>query len=86
MKDDRGLYYYPFPNNRQIRMYIREAGGTVEFRMWNQQDPEMWKEHGWVPYEAIRQATEMYKGSFDPEKAYDLDIARTLIADNRGQS
>ncbi|CAB5129164.1 hypothetical protein D3OALGA1CA_3119 [Olavius algarvensis associated proteobacterium Delta 3] len=83
MKDDRGLYYYPFPGNRQVRMYIREAGGSVEFRMWTQKDPNMWKEHGWVPYEAIREAAGMYRGAFDPDTAYDLDIARTLIADNR---
>jgi len=83
MKDDRGLYYYPFPNNRQVRIYIREAGGSVEFRMWNQKDPDMWKEHGWVPYEAIQKAVEMYQGAFDAEKAYDLDIAKTLIADDR---
>jgi hypothetical protein len=84
MKDDKGIYYFPFPQNRQVRMYVREAGGTVEFRLWNREDPELWTQHGWVPYEAIQEASGMYTGTgFDPARAYDLDIARSLLAEHR---
>ena len=73
MKDERGLYYYPFPQNRRVRMYVREAEGSVLFRLWNADDPKLWKEHGWVPYDAIQQAQAMYTGkSFDPRYAYNI--------------
>jgi len=82
MKDKKGLYYYPFPGNKKVRMYVREAADTVEFRLSSEEDSALWKDHGWVPYEAIVKAKEMYKGgSFDPNKAYDLEIAKTLIAE-----
>ena len=80
MKDDRGLYYHPNPQNKRVRMYVREFGDEIEFRLWNQDVPELWDEHGWVPYEAILQATNMYKGkAFDPQRIYDLNVARALI-------
>lgn len=81
MKDERGLYYYPFPANKRVRMYVRRGPLDIEFRMWNQDDPQMWEEHGWVPYDAIVQATAMHEGSgaFDPKKAYDLKAAQALI-------
>lgn len=85
MKDKNGLYYYPFPQNKSVRMYVRPAADEIEFRMWNQNDPGMWMEHGWVPYSAIDQAKAMYKGGpFDPDKTYDLSLAKALIAENRG--
>lgn len=80
MKDQRGLYYYPFPNNKRVRMYVRRGPLDIEFRMWNQDDPQMWEHHGWVPHDAIVQAQEMYDGgSFDPRRAYDRNMAETLI-------
>lgn len=83
MKDKRGLYYYPFPQNKKARMYVREKDGAVWFRLWNADDPELWEEHGWVPYEAIKQARAMYDGdAFDPAKAYDLQAAEALIREN----
>ncbi len=82
MKDGRGLFYYPNPAKKQIRMYVKEEGGQVWFRLWNGDDPELWQEHGWVPYEAIRQAQAMYTGDkFDPAQAYDLNLARALLAE-----
>ena len=57
MKDAKGLYYYPFPQNKRVRMYVREVEGTVGFRLWNQDDPELWVQHGWVSHEAIQQAS-----------------------------
>ena len=84
MKDERGLYYYPFPDNRQVRMYVRTVGEEVCFRMWHADDPAMWERHGWVPHEAVRQAAGMYAGgAFDPRRAYDIDVARALLKEQR---
>jgi hypothetical protein len=83
MKDDRGLYYYPFPSNKRVRMYVRKDREGIAFRMWNQDDPQMWEDHGWVPHDAIVQAQAMYDGgAFDPKRAYDLNLAQALIRDN----
>jgi hypothetical protein len=83
MKDELGLYYYPFPQNRRVRMYVREAEGFVLFRLWNADDPELWEEHGWVPYDAIRQAQAMYTGKgFDPRYAYDIEVAKAIIRED----
>ncbi len=81
MKDDRGKYYYPFPQNKKVRMYVREEAGNVCFRLWNADDPQLWEDHGWIPYEAIKQAQAMYeqKNDFNPNQAYDLEIARALL-------
>lgn len=84
MKDKNGLYYYPFPRNKKVRMYVRTMGDEIEFRLWNQDDPGLWMEHGWVPHTAIDQAKAIYKGGpFDPNKAYDLTLAKALIEDIR---
>ena len=84
MKDDRGLYYHPYPQNKRVRMYVRKFGDEIEFRLWNQDVPELWEEHGWVPYEAIQQAAGMYKGkSLDPRRVYDLDVASALIKETK---
>ena len=83
MKDRVGIYYYPFPDNKRVRMYVREKNGDVEFRMKNEDDPTIWNDHGWVPYGAIKQAQVLYanKGPFDPQRAYDIQVAKTLIRD-----
>jgi hypothetical protein len=83
MKDKIGIYYYPFPENRRVRMYVREKNEEIEFRLRNQDDPAVWTEHGWVPYSAIQQAKVLYakRGAFDPERAYDVRVAKTLIRD-----
>ena len=84
MKDDLGLYYFPFPQNKSVRMYVREKDGAVWFRLWNADDSKLWDEHGWVPYPAIKQAEAMYDGDgFDPGKAYDLQAATALIDENK---
>jgi len=80
MKDNRGFYYYPFPRNKKVRMYVRDKDGTIWFRLWNADDAKLWEEHGWVPYGAVKQAQAMYEGeSFDPAQAYDLNAAKALI-------
>lgn len=90
MKDADGLYYYPAPQNTRIRMYVRERFGTVEFRMRNDDYPEIWDRHGWRPYEEIQDAAALYKerrrGS-DPLVLYDLNVARELLSrEEREQS
>lgn len=83
MKDKRGLYYYPFPQNQKVRMYIKKLKDEICFRLWNNEDLKLWEEHGWVPYSAIKQATLIYEGSgFDPDAAYDIEIAKALVAEN----
>ena len=81
MKDELGKYYHPFPQNKKVRMYVQEEEGDISFRLWNADDPKLWDDHGWVPYEAIKQAAAMYeqKNDFNPNRAYDLDIAKALL-------
>ena len=80
MKDKRGLYYYPFPLNKRVHMYVREGEGTIWFRLWNADDPDLWEEPGWVPYGAIKQAAGMSAHSnFDPNQAYDIQLAMMLL-------
>ena len=81
MKDDWGKYYYPFPQNKKVRMYVQEEGGSVYFRLWNSDDIQLWDDHGWVPYEAIQQAQAMYeqKNDFNPNQAYDLETAKAVL-------
>jgi hypothetical protein len=83
VKDRKGIYYYPFPANRRVRMYVRAEGDDVAFRMDNSDDPKMWAEHGWRPYAAIEQAVKIYNGKgFDPRQAYDVTIARALLKEH----
>ncbi len=83
MKDDKGLYYHPQPNNKRVRMYVRKLGSEVQFRLWNHALTELWEEHGWVAHEAIQQAAKMYQGKkvFDPGQVYDINIAEELLAE-----
>ena len=84
MKDDKGLYYYPFPLNKHVRMYVRQMEGETEFRMWNSDDPQLWQEHDWVPYDAIKKAQKTYEvKNFDPKQAYDIQIAQALIKEQK---
>jgi hypothetical protein len=85
MRDDRGLYYHPFPLNKRVRMYVRKIGGEIQFRLWNQDDPDLWSEHGWVPYDAIVEASSRYGGKkFDPNQAYDIHVAKALLEEKKG--
>ena len=87
MKDDKGLYYHPNPQNKRVRMYIRKFGDDIEFRLWNQDVPELWDEHGWVPYTAIQQAARMYTGkSMDPQRVYDIAVASALLKEAEDHS
>ncbi len=88
MKDERGLYYNPYPANKRVRMYVQKAGTTISFRLWNADDPKLWEEHGWVPHGAILQASAMYKkdNEFDPGKAYDIELAKAVLKENESES
>ena len=81
MKDERGKYYYPFPKNKRVRMYVQETDGMIHFRLWNADEPKLWEEHNWIPHEAILQAAAMYeqKNDFNPNQAYNLDIAKAVL-------
>lgn len=84
MKDKNGLYYYPFPQNKRVRMYVREKDAIIWFRLWNADDPQLWMEHGWVPYGAVKKAAEMSKSkAFDPHQAYDIEAAKALLKEGR---
>lgn len=83
MKDERGLYYFPFPQNRRVKMYVRRVAEDIEFRLWNADEPALWDEHGWVPHGAVLAASKMYTGrEFDPKTAYDRHLAEALLADD----
>ncbi|GAB6888113.1 hypothetical protein JCM13304A_16110 [Desulfothermus okinawensis JCM 13304] len=76
MKDKRGVYYYPVPLNKRVKMYVREVNGVIEFRLHNDDDPKLYEEHGWITYEAARLASDMYKGpGMNPLRLYDIDAA-----------
>ncbi len=80
MKDENGLYYYPFTDNKHVRMYVMDDDGVICFRMWRQDDPELWNTHGWVPYRAILEAAQMNtQKHFNPTQAYDIRVARALL-------
>jgi hypothetical protein len=87
MKDDQGLYYYPAPQNKRIRMYVRQRFGSVEFRMKNDDLPEVWERHGWVSFDELQQAAAKYKErgrELNPMLLYDLDVATKLLRDEGG--
>jgi hypothetical protein len=86
MKDERGLYYYPTIQTRTTRMYVREEGGTILFRLWSDNNPEIWDKHGWIPRQAVEQAADRYKQrdqKRNPLGLYDLAIAKRLVEDDR---
>ena len=62
-------------------MYVQEEGSEIFFRLWNADDIQLWDDHGWIPYEAIKQAQAMYeqKNDFNPKQAYDLETAKAVL-------
>lgn len=84
MQDARGLYYYPSPADKKERMYVRERAGQVEFRLWNQEQPKIWDQHGWLSFDVVQQAAAHYTGKGGaPMALYDLDVAMALIREER---
>jgi len=84
MKDERGVYYYPNLQNKKIRTYVRREKGEIFFRLLNSDDPGLWEEHGWLPYEAIKQATALNKNqNFDSKQVYDINMAKVLLDEKK---
>lgn len=85
MRDDKGIYYFPFIQNKKVRMYVREVENSVWFRIWDAKNDAIWKEHNWVPYDAIKKAASVYnnKNGFDPNQVYDIKLAKTLIKEQQ---
>jgi hypothetical protein len=80
MKDERGVYYYPNLQNKKVRTYVRKEKGKIFFRLLNSDDPGLWEEHGWLSYEAIKQAAALNKNKdFDSKQVYDINIAKVLL-------
>ncbi len=83
MKDELGHYYTPSLQHPEVRMYVRDNEGEIEFRMYNRSEPIIWEKHQWVPYQAIKQAADMYKEretGRNPLALYDVDIAKKLLS------
>lgn len=83
MQDDRGFYYYPNPQQRDTRCYVRRnEHGEIEFRLWNQHEPRIWDEHHWLPLSVIKEAASRYADR-EPQKnpmlLYDEHVARALL-------
>lgn len=84
MKDKLGLYYYPLPDNKRVRMYVSEIHDKICFKFWNADAPEIWDKQSWVPYEDIVKATAAYKDKKrNPIEAYDIVAAKTLIREDK---
>ena len=84
MKDERGHYYIPSLQNPEVRMYVRDTDGVIEFRLFNPNEPIIWEKHHWVPYAAIEQAAAMFRErgtDRNPLALYDLNIAKKLLAE-----
>ena len=83
MKDQKGIYYFPDPNDRDTRVYVRQGVDGPEFRLWRNNLPEVWEKHGWLPHQVIEAAAAMYrqggKDKSNPLLLYDLDVARALL-------
>ncbi len=86
MKDERGLFYYPDPADRQTRVYVAIEDNEVHFRIWRDDRPDVWDRHGWVPYSAIQQAAELYRQmgrEADPMLLYDIAVAKVLLREGQ---
>jgi len=81
MKDSKGVYYYPFPANKKMKMYVRDNDGIVEFRIDHVDEPGLWEEHGWITYEAAKKAAQLFKGRgvHDPMAMYDFEVALSVL-------
>ncbi len=84
MKDKLGLYYYPFPANRRVRMYVHEIQDKICFKFWNADAPEIWDKQRWVAYDEIVKTTAAYKNKErNPIEAYDIEVAKNLIKEDK---
>ncbi|MFO7728592.1 MAG: hypothetical protein R6X11_09720 [Desulfonatronovibrio sp.] len=80
MNIPQGAYYYPNPKNKKERMYVRDNEGTIEFRLWHQEHPQVWEKHGWLDMDIIKRAAGIYDNSGqNPLELYDISVARALL-------
>ncbi len=82
MKDQNGHYYYPDPLDTNTRVYVRNNEGNIEFRLWRGTHPEVWEKHGWLDYNIIKAAAEVYKErgkAVSPIVLYDINVAKALL-------
>ena len=82
MKDDKGLYYHPDPSDHKTRVYVREGTGGAEFRLWRADHPEVWERHGWLSFDVVSAAADMYRQNgkdSDPLAFYDCNVAKALL-------
>jgi len=86
MKDNHGFYYYPLPSNKRIKMYVRDNDGVIEFRLHSEDDPQLYQEHGWITFEAAKQASDLFTGKGNPLRLYDFDVALSVLRDASGSS
>ncbi len=84
MQDQHGVFYYPQPENKRLKMYVRIQDGIVEFRPDHADNPQLWEGHGWIAYEAAKKADEYSKqqGKRYPLHLYDFDVALGVLADS----
>jgi hypothetical protein len=91
MKDEKGIYYYPELQEKNLRMYVRKNGNDIEFRMWDSKNPEVWKNHIWLDMASLKKAADIYsshpnyKGR-SPLHLYDLQIAQQLVSEEETMS
>jgi hypothetical protein len=86
MQDELGSYYYPNPADPRSRVYVREDGGDLEFRLWHAEYPMVWEKHGWTSQTALEKAAAMYRGmgrEGNPMALYDVSVALALIKEER---
>lgn len=88
MRDEKGFYYFPILEDKQVRMYVRRnSAGEIEYRMWEAQHPEVWEDHQWLTRSLVAQFQEFYqknrKGKTNPLALYDEKIAEALLKNTR---
>jgi len=82
MKDHNGCYYYPDLRDKKTRMYVRRGEAGIEFRLWQQDKPEIWERHPWLSREVVAHAAALYAGpTRSPLALYDMDVAARLLSD-----
>ncbi len=85
MQDKQGVYYYPNPVQKTTRMYVREQGGELEFRLYSSEDPQIWERHDWLTLDVVKQAAGMYQGENSPLMLYDEQVAREVLRQARAK-
>lgn len=84
MQDKHGVYYYPLPEDKRLRMYVRVNDGIVEFRPDHSEHQKLWQEHGWISYETARKAARASRerGADYPLDLYDFEVALGVLKES----